>query len=326
MAKKNILFLNGIPDDNSIKINQIHKNGNIKWGGSGSANLSDFLKNDFFDRSTVMFDTRGGQELPRQMVHGIFNQISDADTHKVALQKADDFYKAVSKHVAFFNPPYLVMKTTRDNIYSMLQGIDRLDVPKTVKIQPRCPQDVHDTIKKESFEYPVIFRQAGDHGGISTIRVEDETEQFYPFALDGRDHYLTQFVDYKNDNGIYVKYRLVVVDGEVFIRHAIFSKEWMVHAGSQLDEKESQLYKQNIIKRFTKEIKPKIQPIISEIHNRLKLDYFGIDCNIDSNMKLLIFEINANMNVFTQSKKTLFAKHIEMIRSALIKMLKSKVK
>lgn len=326
MARKKILFLNGIPDDNSMKIKQIHKNGNIKWGGSGSANLSDFLKNDFFERSTVMFDTKGGQELPRQMIHGVFNQISDADTHKIALQKADDFYKAVFKHVAFFNPPFLIMNTTRDNIYRLLQKIDKLHVPKTVKIQPKSPQHIYDTIKEEGFEYPVIFRQAGDHGGISTIRVEDETEQFYPFALDGRDYYLTQFVDYINDNGIYAKYRLIVVNGEVFIRHAIFSKEWMVHAGSQLDEKESQKYKKDVVDRFTKKIKPEIQPIISEIHKRLKLDYFGIDCNIDNNMNLLIFEINANMNVFTKSKKTLFSKHIEMIRSALIKMLKNKVK
>ncbi|MDM5271406.1 hypothetical protein PGH07_04385 [Sulfurovum sp. zt1-1] len=326
MAKKNILFLNGVPDDNSLKVNQIHKNGNIKWGGSGSANLSDFLKNDFFDRSMVIFDTRGGQELPRQMIHGVFNQISDPDTHKISLQRADDFYKAVAKHVAFFNPPSLVMKTTRDNIYRLLQGIDKLHVPKTVKLQPRSPADIYDVIKNENFEFPVIFRQAGDHGGISTIRIDDETEQFYPFALDGRDHYLTQFVDYANDDGIYAKYRLVVVDGEVFIRHAIFSKEWMVHARNQLDEKESQQYKKDIVDRFAKEIKPKLQPIITEIYNRLKLDYFGIDCNIDSNMNLLIFEINANMNVFTKSKNTLFSKHIEMIRSALIKMLKNKGK
>ncbi|MFT7824665.1 MAG: hypothetical protein ABXS92_07875 [Sulfurimonas sp.] len=326
MAKKSILFINGIPDDGALKIDQIHKSGNIKWSGSGSANLINFLKNDYFSRSSIIMDTRKDQKIPQQMIHGVFNQISDPDTHKISLHKADDFYKAVSGHVPFFNPPSSVMKTTRDNIYRVLQGIDKLHVPKTVKIQPRSPVDIYDTIKKENFEFPVIFRQAGDHGGISTIRVDDETEAFSPFALDGRDYYLTQFVEYANDDGIYGKYRLVVVDGEVYIRHAIFSKEWMVHAGSQLDEKESQKYKKDIAKRFTKEIKPKIQLTISEIYNRLKLDYFGIDCNIDRDMNLLIFEINANMNVFTKSKKTLFAKHIEMIRSALVEMLKHKGK
>lgn len=61
------------------------------------------------------------------------------------------------------------MKTTRDNIYRLFQGIDKLHVPKTVKIQPKSPADIYETITKEGFSFPVIFRQAGDHGGISTI-------------------------------------------------------------------------------------------------------------------------------------------------------------
>lgn len=84
------------------------------------------------------------------------------------------------------------MKTTRDSIYSILSGIKKLNAPKTLKIQPRSPKEIYETIKKEGFEYPVIFRQAGDHGGISTIRIDNNTEQFYQFALDGRDFKSTE--------------------------------------------------------------------------------------------------------------------------------------
>jgi len=318
LPKKNILFINGIPDDNSLRINMIHENGNIKWGVSGSANLSYFLKNDFFNRSITTFDTRGDQELPRQMIHGVFNQISDPDTHKISLQKADDFYKAVSANVPFFNIPSNVMKTTRDNIYQLLQGIDKLHVPKTVKLQPKSPSDIYEVIKKEDFKFPVIFRQAGDHGGISTIKVDDEKEQFYAFPLDGRDYYLTQFVDYKED-GIYAKYRLVVVDGEVLLIHTLFSENWMVHGGSQLKDRKAD--KLAVSKRFSKEIKPSIQPIVTEIYNRLGLDYFGIDCHIDNDMNLLAFEINANMNIFIKLENNVFKDFVEIVRNALIKML-----
>ncbi|HSR74091.1 MAG TPA: hypothetical protein VLL31_04540, partial [Sulfurovum sp.] len=153
------------------------------------------------------------------MIHGVFNQISDPDTNQITLQKAEDFYKMVSAHVPFFNIPSHVRRTSRDNIYKLLQGIDHLHVPKTVKIQPKSPKDIYDTIKEEGFEFPVIFRQAGDHGGVSTVRVDDETEQFYVFPLDGRDYYLTQFVEYFDENGLYKKYRLMVVDGKVYLRH-----------------------------------------------------------------------------------------------------------
>ena len=327
MAKKSILFINGVPDDNSLKIKKIHKSGKIKWGGSGSANLSSFLDNDHFSRSNILMDTRKEQELPRQMVHGVFNQISDPDTHKISLQKTEDLYKAVSRHLPFFNPPSLVMKTTRDNIYRMLQGIDRLHVPKTVKIQPRSPADIYEVIQKEKFEFPVIFRQAGDHGGISTIRIDDHTEAFSPFALDGRDYYLTQFVEYADKDGIYAKYRLIVVDGEVFLRHVYINSEWMVHSDTQLDDALSHPYQKAIAKRFLNAIKPSIQPVITEIYNRLKLDYFGIDCNIDQDMHLLVFEINANMNVFNNTRNSMiFSKHIEKIRMALIHMVTKKMK
>lgn len=326
MSKKIILFINGIPDDQMVTVIKIEENGKINWKGSGSINISRNIKNDLFDITNLTFDTKGDQVLPRKKIHAVFNQISDADSHKITLKKVDDFYKAVSAHVPFFNPPSKVMDTTRDSIYQTLQGIDNLHVPKTVKIQPRSPQDIYKTIKEEGFELPVIFRQAGDHNGISTIKVDDETEQFYAFELDGRDYYLTQFVEYVK-NGIYEKYRLIVVDGEVFLRHIYISGDWIVHSSNQLDDTVSHSYQNDISKHFNKKIKLDIQPIITEIHKRLGLDYFGIDCNIDSDMNLLIFEINANMNVFLKTKNNMiFSKHIENIRTALINMLTKKMK
>jgi len=321
MPKKNILFIDGVPDNHRLKVRQIRENGTMSWLGSGSANLSNYLQNDLFDRSKLIFDTRDNQKIPRKTIHAVFNQISDADSHKIALKKADNFYKHVSGNVPFFNLPSNVMKTTRDNIYQSLQGIDKLHVPKTVKIQPESLFDIYDVIEKEHFEFPVIFRQAGDHGGISTILIKDKTESFYAFALDGRDYYLTQFVDYKED-GLYRKHRLIVVDGEVYLRHVKFSDQWIVHHKTLISNPEE--LQKAASERFLVEIKPAIRPIIREIYNRLKLDYFGIDCYIDKDMNILVFEINANMGIFFQAKDDIFKDHLEIIRQELIKMIVEK--
>jgi glutathione synthase/RimK-type ligase-like ATP-grasp enzyme len=208
----------------------------------------------------------------------------------------------------------------------MLQGIEKLHVPKTVKIQPRSPFDIYAMIKKEGFSYPIIFRQAGDHGGVSTIKVDNETEQFYAFALDGRDYYLTQYVDCSQDS-IYSKYRLVVVDGDVFIRHAIFSDNWIIHSESRQYMKKNtkcQTQEKDILKSFDSAIKPKIKDVIQEIYNRLQLDYFGIDCNIDKDMNILVFEINANMNVLinnSREENNPWTKQMDQIKQAIIKMI-----
>ncbi|QFR43534.1 hypothetical protein FJR47_06280 [Sulfurimonas xiamenensis] len=327
MMKKNILFINGVPDDQRAFVYEIDKNGVYKWQSIGSSNVSNFLKNDLFNRSSILLDTTEDQELPRIVVSAIFNEISDADTHKITLKKADDFYKSISDKVPFFNPPANVMNTTRDNIYRLLQEVDKLHVPKTVKIQPKSPSDIYDTIEKEHFEFPVIFRQAGDHGGISTVKIDDKTEQFYAFPLDGRDYYLTQFVDYADTMGIYTKYRLVVVDGEVYIRHVIFSDSWVIHSKSREYMEKNKKYQSQeakILKSFDIEIKPKIKDVINQIYQKLKLDYFGIDCYIDKDMNILVFEINANMGILLQTKGYIFEDRIETIRQALIKMILEK--
>lgn len=322
MSKMLVLFIDGIPDHAKVKMESIPKDGKIRWSSVGSANLYSHIKTEEFMQHSVVLDTKGEQELPKMIAHAIFNQISDPDSHKITLKKADDFYKAVSTNIPFFNPPSKIMQMTRDGVYKMLQGIEGLHVPKTVKIQPRTPQEIHDTVKNEAFTYPVIFRQAGDHGGISTVKVEDESQQFHAFALDGRDYYITQFIDYKED-GLYVKYRLVVVEGKVYLRHIKVSKEWMVHHKSQIKNPEA--VQKKLSKKFLEETKEAIETMITQIYERTGLDYFGIDCHIDKNMNMLIFEVNPSMNVMIRVKGDVFEKRSDKIKEAIIKMIHSRI-
>jgi len=103
----------------------------------------------------------------------------------------------------------------------------------------------------------------------------------------------------------------------------MFSKNWMVHNQTQDEEKNLE---EDSAKRFLKETKPAIGPMITEIHHRLGLDYFGIDCSIDKDMNLLVFEINANMSVFRgeNTEVGIVKDHVKMTYNALIDMLSSK--
>jgi hypothetical protein len=51
---------------------------------------------------------------------------------------------------------------------------------------------------------------------------------------------------------------------------------------------------------------PKVQPAIDAIAEHLGLEYFGIDCNLNEAGEMLVFEANANMNEFfnTRSRST----------------------
>ena len=318
---QNVLFVNGIGDDSNIHVASIKKNGAHSFVYSGGTNLFNFIENKDIKKQMLILDSNQTQDIQIHPMDTVFNEISDADTHKMALSKLKNIYKLLPKKTRFLNHPENILKTTRDSVHNLLQGIEKLHVPKTIKIRPSSPDDIYKAIENEKMLFPVIFRKAGDHGGVSTVLLKDENEMFYNFALDTREYYLTQYVETSKD-GLYSKYRLVVVDGEVYIRHCIFNDDWIIHSQSR-----STAYIKNEqanLLRFEKEIKPKIQTTIDKIYQVLQLDYFGIDCSIDEDMNIILFELNANMNVLIRSNNELESstnQYRDRIYQAVINMI-----
>ena len=138
-------------------------------------------------------------------------------------------------------------------------------------------------------------------------------------------------MDYASSDENYRKLRLVVVDGKAHLRHLIVSDHWLIHSSSRkfmtentnFDEEENQF-----IVDYEKNVLPKIENTISKITARLALEYYGIDCNIAADGTILAFEINANMNVLTNTGETpnRWEQPIETIRQAVIELIKTKAK
>lgn len=307
MIKKHVLFIDGVPDNHSVKVAKVYKDGSFSIITTGSSNIFGNLDTAAFDKSFLLLDANLQQQINVKDIDAVFNQISDVDTHKTALNKMKIMRKQLDPNIKFFNLPVYIERTSRENIYLLLQGIDKVYVPKTVKFAPRSPNDIYKKIQSENFKLPVIFRQAGKHGGVSTVIIHhmNNYEDFYPFALDGREYYLTQYVDYKKDD-IYKKIRLIVIDGEVYIRHALFNDDWIVHSTNsrKFMSKNTQYAKKEvkIFESFEQSFRPYLKEQIKQIYQRVGLDYFGIDCFIDENFNILIFEVNSSMNILIKPK------------------------
>lgn len=69
---------------------------------------------------------------------------------------------------------------------------------------------------------------------------------------------------------------------------------------------------QNVLESFERVLKPKIEGMIAQIYKVLPLDYFGIDCSINEAGKMCIFELNANINVLINDKRSM-VKHVKKI-------------
>jgi glutathione synthase/RimK-type ligase-like ATP-grasp enzyme len=252
----------------------------------------------------------------------IFNQIADADTHRGALERCIELCDQVNTTV--INHPRHVLQTGRERVAAALQGIPGVRMPRTVRFQPRSPDEVFEQAAGQGIDFPCLARVAGEHHGRSMVRVDGP--QDYPalhaLPFDGRDFYLTEYVDYRGEDGLYHKQRIVVIDGEPLLRHSLYFNEWKVHASSRAFMMERESWDQDIARfdRLTGEVLPPLRPAIREIANRLRLEYFGIDCSLQPDGRMLIFEANANMNVLhTPNPATRY--RVEAIEKSLYALL-----
>jgi hypothetical protein len=202
-----------------------------------------------------------------------------------------------------------------------LAGIDGLMVPKTIRIRGRTGAEVRAAIDHAGLRFPVLVRIAGFHLGMSLIKV-DAPDQLDSVCDDlGPDErsslYLTEFRDFASADGLYRKYRVAVVGDEIFLRHLYIGASWLIHRARTIagTEPEERVF----LDSFDPEWVPRLRPMFQEIGRRLQLDFFGVDCNIDSAGNVLLFEANACMKIlgYTGPKPNIWEAPIARITAAV---------
>ncbi|HLF32063.1 MAG TPA: hypothetical protein VI566_13680 [Xanthomonadales bacterium] len=319
-----ILFVIGINDQSTIRAS-INANNHISHMYDGNCSIQQQLdlKEEsaafavLFGKSVIQqgFDFRKKPSL-------IVNQIANADTHRGALERCAELCAQVDAPV--INRPESVLGTTRERVSALLQGIPGVTMPKTVRFNPGSPDEVFRRAASENFAFPFMVRMAGDHGGTSTLRVNNRGDypalHVYPF--DGRDFYLTEFVDCRDDSGMYHRQRLILIDGEPVLRGSLYDENWMVHGASRRFMMQRESWEQDRVRSKTleTEVIPQLKPALAEITNRLQLDIYGIDCSLSPAGEMLIFEANPSMDFLTNEHPQMNAR-MEMIKGRILAML-----
>lgn len=296
-----ILFVSGVNDLSTIGV-EIDDNGNFIHLIDGNCSVDGRIP---LKEGVAAYLLLFGKGVKQKMVNFaktpslIFNQIADADTHRGALERCTELCAQVSSPV--INQSHRVLRTTREGVSELLQGIPGVIMPRTVRFQPGSPADVFEHAAFEKIDLPFIVRVAGDHAGKSMVLVKgtEDHESLHVFPFDGRDFYLTEYVEYKDEAGLYHKQRIAVIDGEPVLRHSLFKDHWKIHGSSRkfMLTRESWAEDRKRSHWLETEAIVKLLPAFREIYDRLKLEYFGVDCNIRPNGEMLIFEANANMNI-----------------------------
>lgn len=264
----------------------------------------------------------------------LLNTISDGDINPVTLEMVRQV--ASASGLPCINHPDHVARSTRNGTYELMGEDEVMWVPKTRRIKGGSLDTFSANLRDADMDYPALLRPCGSHTG-RHLDVFDDAEAAIeamgkkpPEALRHiPDHYLTEFVDSRSKDGLYRKARFYVIGGVPHIRHYMASEDWNVHMsvrdefmkGKPALAKEEQEFVSNADARLGED---RIRSI-GRLAEKFELEYFGIDCNLMDDGRLLIFEANPNMNLLptapTPPEFSYLNDRIVAIRQAVVEFL-----
>lgn len=296
-----LLFLCGMADSRRETV-ELREDGLpviVFMGGGGF--LSDLTPGKFQTRQIWLGGIRPDNLIPRLRSRPLVNYIADVDSLSHALAQAARIVEQAGNPPCF-NPPGLVARTRRDLVSENLADVPGIRVPRTVRLEPNTPEDFASAARSHRLTFPLIVRLAGDHNGISTILVDKpgQWDAIHALPWQGRAVYLTEFVDYRDVDGLYRKHRIMMVGGKPYLSHVYISDQWMAHRRTHLADKNAE--EQQRLAVFDEKVLPHVKPVLDAIHRRLGLDYYGLDLHIGEDGSMILFEANAAMNYLNTGK------------------------
>ena len=267
-------------------------------GGAGASHVSTrhLFDETLFARLTLVMLTPDQEDAPLGQVS--WEDLAGVDLVFNALGEVEmsgGQFEAVKKLAGrldrpLLNSPDRVARTGRDHAPELFKNIEGLRVP-AVQAAKRG-----EILSKP----PFLIRPAGTHGGkdLSLIGSECELDD-YMKRTPGERFLLSEFVDFREADGYYRKYRFIFVDRKPYPYHLAIAKDWMVHYW-RTDMKSvewKRLEEEAFLSDWAEVFGPQGVAAVSEVGKRMDLEYGGMDCSLLPDGRVLLFEANANMLV-----------------------------
>jgi hypothetical protein len=212
------------------------------------------------------------------------------------------------------NLPRLVGNLDRDKLHGLLDGIEGLDIPATASVGRAQLSDVAQSnllfadIAAE-LQFPVIVRPRGSHAGVGLAKLDDRAAMVrYLAERPEQEFFVSRFVDYANDDGLFRKYRIVFVDGRPYPCHMAIADRWDIwylNAGMAFSESK-RLEEENFMQTFDSGFAVRHRAALAAMADRVGLDYFTVDCAENKCGELLIFEADNTAVVHNMDSPDLF--------------------
>jgi hypothetical protein len=196
------------------------------------------------------------------------------------------------------NSPAGIGLLDRDRLYHRVHGIAGLEIPQTERAsRNQLQQLAENSLPLETLladgSFPLIVRPIGSHAGFGLAKLADsEALSRYLAEREEAEFFVSRFVDYAGTDGMFRKYRIVIVDGKPFACHMAIADEWKVWylnadmALSVPHRMEEALFMESFDDGFA----ARHADALAQLSGRMGLDYVAIDCAETEAGALLVFE------------------------------------
>jgi glutathione synthase/RimK-type ligase-like ATP-grasp enzyme len=203
---------------------------------------------------------------------------------------------------------------SRDGACAALAGITGVDMPVTRRADRSTLTSLSagtvqpsDLLPGDAF--PWIVRPVGSHAGQHLEKIDDPADLGDYLDRVGHDQfYVSRFVDYRHADGLFRKYRIVLIDGKAYASHLAVSSHWMIHyLNAGMDQSlEKRQQEAEWMRSFDEQFAARHAAALAGIEERIGLEYLGIDCAETADGELLIFEVDNAMLVHAMDSEDLY--------------------
>lgn len=269
--------------------------------------LSVFMRDDFhfsfaFEGNATKLSARKQIPRPDVLLNNCVN--SEILLSKGRLPQLMDLIDGIG--VPVVNHPQKAVQTTRDGNARLLGDIPGIVMPKTMRFSPtaKAPEELAREIERQ-FDYPVIARTLTAQEGVGMAKVDSREALVAELSSNRRENFfVTQFIDCRRGKEFFRKIRAAVVGDEIIIVRVDVDAFWNVHARKKPERVQFYLEHPFLLDE-EKEICKDPEAILGRraiealraIRDRIILDVFGIDFDVDADGLLVFYEANATMNL-----------------------------
>lgn len=251
--------------------------------------------------------------LPRDLpAHDVmFIAVSESDRTQPLLQRIEDDTAAMGTPV--LNPPARIAHTSRTQACKVLAGAPGIVMPATA----RAARNSLEALSREADltnvlpdgAFPVIVRPVGSHAGNGLEKLDslDDLSVYLRSNADD-EFFLSRFIDYSGEDGLFRKYRVVLVDGVPFAGHMGVSARWMIHYlnAGMTDSAEKRAEEEKFMRSFKEDFASRHAAALKALADRFGLDYVVIDCAETRQGELLVFEVDPGAIIHSMDPADLF--------------------